>query len=82
VLLISTVLGAIVGYIVGEPIKVIKPLGELFYRLLFMVVPALVFFSIASSFAGYRMVPFNYTNWDNNRNSMWSNMEAGTWTPT
>jgi len=51
VLLISTVLGAIVGYIVGEPIKVIKPLGELFYRLLFMVVPALVFFSIASSFA-------------------------------
>jgi len=51
VLLISTILGAIVGYIVGEPIKVIRPLGELFYRLLFMVVPSLVFFSIASSFA-------------------------------
>jgi Na+/H+-dicarboxylate symporter len=43
--LISTVLVAIVGYIVKEPIKVIKPLGDIFYRLLFMVGPALVFFS-------------------------------------
>jgi len=50
-LLAASALGGIVGYIVGEPINVIKPLGDLFYRLLFMIVPILVFFSLCSSFA-------------------------------
>ncbi|BES66339.1 dicarboxylate/amino acid:cation symporter [Gottschalkiaceae bacterium SANA] len=50
-LLAASALGVIAGYVVGEPIAVIKPLGTLFTRLLFMLVPGLVFFSIASSFA-------------------------------
>lgn len=50
-LLIAAVAGFIVGYLVGEPISVISPLGTVFTRLLFMLVPGLVFFSIASSFA-------------------------------
>lgn len=50
-LLLASVLGLIAGYVFGEPIAVIKPLGTLFTRLLFMLVPGLVFFSIASSFA-------------------------------
>ena len=50
-LLLAAVFGLIVGYIVGEPISVISPLGSVFTRLLFMLVPGLVFFSIASSFA-------------------------------
>ncbi|NPV44580.1 MAG: dicarboxylate/amino acid:cation symporter [Firmicutes bacterium] len=51
ILLIASILGAAAGLIGGESINVIKPLGELFVRLLFMLVPGLVFFSIASSFA-------------------------------
>lgn len=51
VLLLASVLGVIAGFVVGEPISVIKPLGTIFTRLLFMLVPGLVFFSIASSFA-------------------------------
>lgn len=43
-LLISSVLGALVGYFAGESILVIKPAGDLFTRLLFMLVPGLVFF--------------------------------------
>lgn len=43
--------GLIVGFVVGEPISIISPLGQIFTRLLFMLVPGLVFFSIASSFA-------------------------------
>ena len=50
-LLLASILGGIVGYAIGEPINVIKPLGDLFYRLLFMIVPILVFFSLCSSFA-------------------------------
>lgn len=50
-LLIASVLGAVVGYLVSESVGVIEPLGKIFTRLLFMLVPGLVFFSIASSFA-------------------------------
>ena len=50
-LLIAAVLGIGAGYFIGEPISVILPLGTIFTRLLFMLVPGLVFFSIASSFA-------------------------------
>lgn len=51
ILLISAVGGLIAGFIVGEPISIISPLGDIFTRLLFMLVPGIVFFSIASSFA-------------------------------
>lgn len=50
-LLVAAILGLAAGFVVGEPMSVIKPLGDLFVRLLFMVVPAIVFFSISSSFA-------------------------------
>ena len=50
-LLISAVLGIIVGVIFGEKAAVLSPFGTVFTRLLGMVVPVLVFFSISSSFA-------------------------------
>lgn len=50
-LLIAAVLGLICGFLIGDTLSFIKPLGTLFTRLLLMLVPGLVFFSIASSFA-------------------------------
>ena len=50
-LLISAILGIIVGIAVGEKASVLSPFGTVFTRLLGMVVPVLVFFSISSSFA-------------------------------
>lgn len=50
-LLAATVLGAIFGGVLPDYVKYVSPLGDIFTRLLFMIVPALVFFSIASSFA-------------------------------
>lgn len=51
VMLLAAILGFAAGMIVGEPIGVIKPLGTIFSRLLSMLVPLLVFFSISSAFA-------------------------------
>jgi len=51
ILLISIIIGSIVGLIFGEKAEIIKPLGEIFINLLFMVVIPLVFFSIASAIA-------------------------------
>ncbi|AYO31393.1 dicarboxylate/amino acid:cation symporter [Biomaibacter acetigenes] len=51
ILLIASILGIAAGFIGGNRVMIIKPLGDLFVRLLFMIVPGLVFFSIASSFA-------------------------------
>ena len=50
-LLVSAVLGIIVGIIFGEKAAVRSPFGTVFTRLLGMTVPVLVFFSISSSFA-------------------------------
>lgn len=50
-ILISTILGSIAGLLFENLTHSIEPLGTLFLRLLFMLVPALVFFSIASSFS-------------------------------
>lgn len=50
-LLVSAVLGIIVGIIFGENAAVLSPFGTVFTRLLGMTVPVLVFFSISSSFA-------------------------------
>lgn len=50
-LLVSAVLGIIVGIIFGEKAAVLSPFGTVFTRLLGMTVPVLVFFSISSSFA-------------------------------
>ena len=39
------------SFVMGEQVVLLKPLGTIFTRLLVMIVPVLVFFSIASSFA-------------------------------
>ncbi|MFC5602734.1 dicarboxylate/amino acid:cation symporter [Sporosarcina koreensis] len=51
ILLASIIIGSIIGLIFGEKASVIKPLGDLFLNLLFMIVVPLVFFSIASAVA-------------------------------
>lgn len=51
ILLTSIIIGSIVGLMFGEKAEVIKPLGDLFINLLFMVVIPLVFFSISSAIA-------------------------------
>ena len=45
-ILIGFVLGAIVGLIVGPAIAVIKPLGDLFIRLIKMLIVPMVFCSL------------------------------------
>lgn len=51
ILLIAILLGAIIGLLFGENATVLKPFGDVFINLLFMIVVPLVFFSIASSVA-------------------------------
>ncbi|HEX5565095.1 MAG TPA: dicarboxylate/amino acid:cation symporter [Sporosarcina sp.] len=51
ILLASIIIGSIIGLIFGEKASVIKPLGDLFLNLLFMIVVPLVFFSISSAVA-------------------------------
>lgn len=51
ILLSSIIIGSIIGLVFGEKASVIKPFGDIFINLLFMVVVPLVFFSIASAVA-------------------------------
>lgn len=51
ILLSSIVTGSIIGLIFGEQATLIKPLGDIFINLLFMVVVPLVFFTISSAIA-------------------------------
>lgn len=51
ILFVSILIGSMIGLIAGEKAAVIKPLGDIFINLLFMVVIPLVFFSIASAIA-------------------------------
>ena len=51
ILLASIIVGSIIGLIFGEQAGVVKPLGDLFINLLFMIVVPLVFFSISSAVA-------------------------------
>ncbi|TCP29616.1 Na+/H+-dicarboxylate symporter [Scopulibacillus darangshiensis] len=50
-ILLSVIIGAILGLVFGEKVEVIKPLGDLFLNLMFTLVVPLVFFSIASAVA-------------------------------
>lgn len=52
ILLGSIIIGSIIGGFYGEKAVVLKPLGDLFLNLMFMVVIPLVFFSISSAIAG------------------------------
>lgn len=51
ILLGSIILGAVIGLVFGEKATVIKPFGDVFLNLLFMIVVPLVFFSISSAIA-------------------------------
>src|SRR5690625_3254019 len=51
ILLLSILLGSIIGLIFGEKAEIINPLGDIFINLLFMVVIPLVFFTISSAIA-------------------------------
>lgn len=50
-LLIGIILGGIAGVIFGPKASVVKPFGDLFLNLMFMIIVPLVFFSIASAIA-------------------------------
>lgn len=50
-LLISVVVGLILGFALGDKAAVLAPIGTVFTRLLKMMVPILVLFSISSAFA-------------------------------
>ena len=50
-LLISVIIGVVLGLALGDSASVLKPFGTIFTRLLVMMVPVLVLFSISSSFA-------------------------------
>jgi Na+/H+-dicarboxylate symporter len=51
ILLIAIIIGGFAGFLVGPKIEVIKPFGDLFLNLMFMIIVPLVFFSVASAIA-------------------------------
>ncbi|MCS6166532.1 dicarboxylate/amino acid:cation symporter [Clostridium botulinum] len=51
ILLISVIIGGIVGLIAGPRAEVVEPLGNLFLNLMFTAIVPLVFFSVASAIA-------------------------------
>lgn len=51
ILISSIILGGVIGLIFGEKTSVIKPFGDLFLNLLFMIVVPLIFFSVSSAIA-------------------------------
>ncbi len=50
-LLAGIISGTILGLLLGEKVKVLKPIGDIFLNLLFTAVIPLIFFAIASSIA-------------------------------
>ena len=54
ILLGSIILGAIVGVLLGSKALVLKPFGDLFLNLMFMVIIPLVFFSVTSAIANMK----------------------------
>jgi Na+/H+-dicarboxylate symporter len=52
ILIISIIIGAIIGIIYEKDAAVLKPLGDIFLNLLFTAIIPLVFFSISSAVAG------------------------------
>ena len=47
----ATIIGVVLALVLGDQAMVLKPLGTIFTRLLSMIVPVLVFFTISSAFA-------------------------------
>lgn len=51
ILLLAILIGGIAGYAIGPDVAVVKPFGDLFLNLMFMIIVPLVFFSVASAIA-------------------------------
>ena len=51
VLLLSILIGGVIGVVVGPDAKVLEPFGQIFLNLMFMLIVPLVFFSVTSSIA-------------------------------
>lgn len=49
ILLISIIIGSVIGWVFGEKAMVLQPLGQIFLNLMFTIVVPLVFFTIASA---------------------------------
>ena len=49
ILLLSIILGSIIGLIIGEKASVLKPLGDIFLNIMFTIVVPLVFVTISSA---------------------------------
>ena len=54
ILLISIIIGSIIGIIFGEDAMNLKPLGTIFINMLYMIVVPLVFFTISSSISSIK----------------------------
>jgi Na+/H+-dicarboxylate symporter len=54
ILLGSIMLGGIIGVIFGTKTSILKPFGDLFLNLMFMIIVPLVFFSVTSSIANMK----------------------------
>ncbi|MGD0021704.1 MAG: dicarboxylate/amino acid:cation symporter [Smithellaceae bacterium] len=52
ILIVSIIIGAIIGIIFKKDAAILKPLGDIFLNLLFTAIVPLVFFSISSAVAG------------------------------
>ncbi len=53
IILIAFILGVVFGAVVGEPARALKPLGDVFIKLLSMLVVPLIFASLATGVAGF-----------------------------
>ncbi|WP_142415328.1 dicarboxylate/amino acid:cation symporter [Hathewaya massiliensis] len=51
ILLFSIIIGGIMGITLGPKVIVVKPLGDLFLNLMFMIIVPMVFFSVSSAIA-------------------------------
>lgn len=49
ILLISIIIGAVAGLVFKEDVKIVKPLGDLFINLMFVIIVPLVFLTISTS---------------------------------
>ena len=54
ILLVSIILGSILGIILGDSATYLKPLGNIFINLLYVIVVPLVFFTISSSISSIK----------------------------
>lgn len=50
-IIVATVLGAVVGLVMGKPAHMFAPIGDLFMQLIKMVIIPMVFFSLVSGAA-------------------------------